>query len=81
MRQFWDSTEVELAWARIFHENKDFKILFPESEEVAMKIRKSEEYLNHTNLFVAGYQTTVEYRDHRFNQERKIKLIVGVSNY
>ena len=80
MRQFFDSTEVELSWARILHSNKNFKIVFPENDVERSVLLRDKEYLLKTKIFMAGHQTIVEYWDNRFDQKRKIKLVVGVSS-
>ena len=80
MRQFFDSTEVELSWARILHSNKNFNIVFPETDTERSEILRDEEYMLQTKIFMAGHQTTVEYWDNRFEQRRKTKLVVGVSS-
>ena len=79
MRQFWDCTEVELAWARTLHQNKNFKILFPETMEDCTEILMNPEFRNQTQYYLAGHKCIVEYDDKRFDQERKVKLVVGVS--
>ena len=79
MRQFYDSTEVKLAWARVFQENKPYFIEFPETPEEFERVIKSHRYKNFNNVFTAGHKVMVKYSDHRFGQKRKIKLVLGVS--
>ena len=79
MRQFCDDTEVKLAWARAFYENKPYLIEFPETEEELQRLIKSHRYKNYTNVFTAGHKVIVEYNDHRFEQRRKVRLVLGVS--
>ena len=81
MRQFCDNTEVKLTWARVFQENKSYFIEFPETAEDLERLIKSPRYKNYTNVFTAGYKVILQYNDHRFNQKRKIKLVLGVSEY
>ena len=79
MRKFWDCTEVELAWTRALHENKNYRIVFPENMDDCTDILMSPEFKDQTQLFLAGHKTLIEYDDKRFDQTRKVKLIVGVS--
>ena len=81
MRKFCDDTEVKLAWATVFYENKPYFIEFPETAEEFQRLTKSYRYKNFTNVFTAGHKLIVHYDDHRFGQRRKIKLILGVSIY
>ena len=80
MRQFADFTEVELAWARTFHENFPYVIEFPENPDQLVNLINSPRYKMKTNVFIAGHKAVAEYQDKRFGQERKVRLILGVSN-
>ena len=81
MRQFYDCTEVELSWARVFHENKPYYIEFPETPEELKRVINSSRYRKYNNVFTAGHKVIAHYNDHRFGQKRKVKLILGVSEF
>ena len=79
MRKFCDSTEVKLAWGRVFHENKPYFIEFPETPEELQRVLNSHSYRNSTNVFTASHKLIVKYNDNRFGQKRTVKLVLGVS--
>ena len=79
MRTFCDSTEVPLAWTRVTTENYPYVILFPETQAELKKIYAQPWYTNGNYCHNAAHKAVVQYRDLRFDQERNVKLIMGVS--
>ena len=55
-------------------------IEFPETPDDVEYLVNSPRYKTKTNVYIAGHKAVAEYHDKRFGQERKIRLILGVSN-
>ena len=78
MRSFSDNTEVPLAWTRVTAENYPYVVRFPETQAQLKQDQAMPWYTNGNFCHIAAHQAVVQYRDLRFDQNRDVKLIMGV---
>ena len=74
-----DWTNVELSWARVLSETYPFFIEFPTDPTELTRIVRSKSYRASNYYHIASFKCAVEYQDLRFQQQRKCRLVLGVS--